>query len=385
MTNKKQKLGQYFTTNIDLKEKIFSFILNEPDVILEPSIGRGDLIVYISEKRPEFAFDMREIDTKIKLLDGVEKEKVCYGDFLQQTFARTYKTIVGNPPYVKTKKANLYIDFTEKCYNLLDIGGELIFIVPSDFLKLTCASKLLNEMMMGGTFTHIYHPHNEKLFEGAAIDVIIFRYCKNPDLEKVVLYNDKPMHIINSDGLITFSEEQNENSHMFKDYFDVYVGIVSGREEVYKNEALGNISVLNGEDKLEKYIYIDSYPCENAAINQHLLQNKQILIGRAIRKMTEDNWYQWGALRNITAVNENQGKDCIYVYNLTRRANIAFAGKVGYFGGGLLMMKPKKTCNLENIISYLNSDTFKSNFMFSGRFKIGHRQLCNSFIPNEYL
>ena len=104
-----------------------------------------------------------------------------------------------------------------------------------------------------------------------------------------------------------------------------------------------------------------------------------------MRKMTEDNWYQWGALRNITAVNENQGKDCIYVYNLTRRANIAFAGKVGYFGGGLLMMKPKKTCNLENIISYLNSDTFKSNFMFSGRFKIGHRQLCNSFIPNEYL
>jgi len=385
MTNKKHKLGQYFTTNNDLKEKIFGFILNAPDVVLEPSIGRGDLIVYISEKQPEIAFDMFEIDTKIKLLDGIEKEKVCYGDFLQQTFARTYKTIIGNPPYVKTKKANLYIDFTEKCYNLLETNGELIFIVPSDFLKLTCASKLLNEMMMCGTFTHIYHPHNEKLFEGAAIDVIIFRYCKNQDLEKVVLYNDKTLHIINSDGLITFSEEQNENSHMFKEYFDVYVGIVSGREEVYKNEALGNISVLNGEDKLEKYIYIDSYPCENAAINQHLLQNKQILLERAIRKMTKDNWYQWGALRNITAVNENQGKDCIYVYNLTRRANIAFAGKVGYFGGGLLMMKPKKTCNLENIISYLNSDTFKSNFIFSGRFKIGHRQLCNSFIPNEYL
>ena len=49
------------------------------------------------------------------------------------------------------------------------------------------------------------------------------------------------------------------------------------------------------------------------------------------------------------------------------------------------MLKPKKTCNLHNIVSYMNSDTFKNNFMFSGRFKIGHRQICNSYIPNEYL
>ena len=66
---------------------------------------------------------------------------VVYGDFMKQTITKTYKTIVGNPPYVRTKKGNLYIDFTEKCYNLLDDNGELIFIVPSDFLKLTCASK----------------------------------------------------------------------------------------------------------------------------------------------------------------------------------------------------------------------------------------------------
>ena len=49
------------------------------------------------------------------------------------------------------------------------------------------------------------------------------------------------------------------------------------------------------------------------------------------------------------------------------------------------MLKPKKDCNLINIISYINSDVFKDNFMFSGRFKIGHRQICNSYIPCEYL
>ena len=57
------------------------------------------------------------------------------------------------------------------------LNGELIFIVPFNFFKLTSVSKLLNKMMNKGTFTDIYHPHNEKLFEYASIDIIIFRYC----------------------------------------------------------------------------------------------------------------------------------------------------------------------------------------------------------------
>ena len=278
----KHNLGQYFTTHNELKEKVFEFILNTPSNILEPSMGQGDLITFITDKISSITFDMYEIDTKIKLLDKIQKDKVIYGDFMTQTITKTYKTIVGNPPYVRTKKGNLYIDFTEKCYNLLDDNGELIFIVPSDFLKLTSASKLLNVMMTNGTFTHIFHPHNEKMFENASIDVIVFRYCKNSLIDKKVLYNDKLLYITNSNGLITFGEEENNNSVMFQDYFDIYVGLVSGKEEVYKNEELGNIEVLNGEDKIDKYIYIKNYPCDNEKINKHLSHHKKELIERGI-------------------------------------------------------------------------------------------------------
>ena len=381
----KHDLGQYFTTHNELKEKVFEFILNNPSNILEPSIGQGDLITFITEKTPITIFDMYEIDTKIKLLGEIQKDNVIYGDFMKQTITKTYKTIVGNPPYVRTKNGNLYIDFTEKCYNLLDNNGELIFIVPSDFLKLTSASKLLNTMMTNGSFTHIYHPHNEKLFENASIDVIVFRYCKNNSIEKKVLYNDKKLYITNSNGLITFGEKENNNGVLFQDYFDIYVGLVSGKEDVYKNEKLGNIEVLNGEDKIDKYIYIEKYPCENEEINKHLSLHKTELIERGIRKFNENNWFEWGAPRNITTINANLGKECIYIYNLTRKTNVSFVGKVNYFGGGLIMLKPKKTCNLNNVVSFINSNTFKDNFMFSGRFKIGHRQICNSYIPNEYL
>lgn len=385
VSNKKH-LGQYFTTNIELKEKVFSFILNNPSIILEPSIGQGDLVVYIKDKLTNVNFDMFEIDTSIKLLDTIDKDKVIYCDFIKyENITQKYKTIAGNPPYIKIKKGNMYIKFIEKCYDLLDLDGELIFIVPSDFFKLTSASKLLQIMMNNGTFTHIFHPHNEKMFENANIDIIIFRYCKG-NFENKTLYNDNILYIVNKNGLITFEKEIQINNILFQDYFNIYVGIVSGKDEIYKNTDLGNIEVLNGINKIEKYIYIDKYPSDNEKINEYLLKHKELLLERKIKKFTDKNWFEWGAPRNITTINNNLNKDCIYIYNLTRKLDqIAFIGKVGYFGGGLIALIPKNKMDLNKIITYLNSTTFTHNFIYSGRFKIGHRQISNSSIPEKYL
>lgn len=383
MTTQKN-LGQYFTTNTILKEIVYRFIENSPETILEPCIGQGNLISFIKEQNPIVYFEMYEIDNTIPLLDGIIKEDVVYCNFLKQKITKKYTTVVGNPPYVRTKKGNLYIDFIKKCYELLEEDGELIFIVPSDIFKLTSASKLLNDMMINGSFTHIFHPNNENMFENASIDVIVFRYCKNEAIPKRVLYNDKPLYVTNSDGLITFTEEENENNMTFKDYFNIFVGVVSGKESVYKNEELGTMTVLNGENKVDKYICISQFPCTVPAINEHLLKHKDELISRKIRKFNETNWYEWGAMRNVSGILQHVGKDCIYLYNLTRSSKVSFIDNVQYFGGSLIMLVPKRECNLSRIVSYLNSDTFKDNFMFSGRFKIGHRGISNSFIPNGY-
>jgi adenine-specific DNA-methyltransferase len=393
-------LGQYFTTNEELKNKVLEFVMNEPEIILEPSVGQGDLvqIIYNNTDKvlPPFGnsvrkieFDMYEIDTEIKMLEDIPKN-VIYGDFLEQDVKKRYKTIIGNPPYVRTKNGNLYIEFIEKCYNLLVFNGELIFIIPSDFFKLTSASKLLNNMITNGTFTHIFHPHNEKLFENASIDVIVFRYCKNNKLKKEVIYNNEFLYISNNEGFITFNKNNNIDNVSFKEYFDIYVGLVSGKESVYKNKEHGNIEVLNGENKIEKYIFIEEFPSNNKKINEYLCTNKDELISRKIRKFNEKNWFEWGAPRNIKTIKEHLGEDCIYIYNLTRHENIAFKGNVRNFGGGLIILIPKQKNNnpevlsLDKVISYLNSDDFKRNFMFSGRFKIGHRQISNSYIPETY-
>ena len=371
--------GQYFTKNESLQNKVFEFIKNSPNRILEPSVGRGDLVLSV-RNRIDVPFDMYEIDNTIDFI--LDDKYIIFGDFLDQNINIKYKTIIGNPPYVRTKSGNLYIDFIEKCVSLLEPNGELIFIVPTDFFKLTSARKLLNYMYLHGNFTDIYHPNNENLFENASIDIMIFRYCLDDQLTKKTKYNGEELYINNSNGLITFTKEPCINNYIIGDYFNIYVGLVTGKEEIYKNEELGNISLFNDLNCLDKYIFIKKFPCDNEKINKYLLENKDVLIKRKIRKFNDTNWFEWGAPRNIKIMEENYNEQCIYIRNLTRFDIIAFEGNIQYFGGKLLMLKPKKNVNLTNVINYLNSKEFKRNFTYSGRFKIGQKQLLDSIIPH---
>ncbi|AII17177.1 putative adenine specific DNA methyltransferase [Aureococcus anophagefferens virus] len=375
----KFKNGQYFTKNIQLKQCVLDFIKNKPKCILEPSCGRGDLVDFV-QSNIDTKFDLYELDESIELLETINRNDINYGDFLIQNIETKYITIIGNPPYLKTKSGNLYIKFIEKCFNLLESNGELVFIVPSDVFKVTACNKLINKMMNCGTFTHIYKPNNERLFENASIDVVVFRYCNNPDLPKKVYYNNHYKFILNSNGVLSFTNEPNTNLKKIGDYFDVFVGFVSGKESILKNEKFGNIKILNKEHQENKYILIDKFPSSNKELNKYMISNKEDLKKRKIRKFDNDNWFEFGLLRNKTHIDENVGKDCIYIYNLTRNKKVAFKGKVQYFGGSLLCLIPKTSIDLNNVLNTLNSDEFINEHTYSGRFKISQNQLTNYMI-----
>lgn len=377
----KYKLGQYFTTNKLLQEKVYEFILCNPKVILEPSVGKGHLVNYIKSKSNNVLFDTYEIDPTL----GISETN--YIDFLQAKIDKCYTTIIGNPPYLKTKNGNLYIDFIRKCFELLLDNGELIFIVPSDFFQLKSSGKLLIEMVSKGSFSHIFYPNNEKLFENASIDIIIFRYCKSKlvitkDIYEPqnVIYNGINKKLFIENGMITFNSSCCNNLVKLSQYFDIHVGLVSGKEQVFKNNEFGNINVLIGKDINEKYIFINEFPTKNKNLNNYLIKNKEELMERKIIKINENNWFKFGAIRNLKIMENPIVKECIYIYNLTRNSNISFKGNVTYFGGNLICLIPKEKVNLDIVVEYINSCSFKDNFLFSGRYKIGHRQLFNSFI-----
>lgn len=388
-------LGQYFTENHELRTFITRHTQNTHGPVLEPSFGIGHLIMDSLRSNPMRRHVGIEIDASLKGKSLVDYKcpvhEFLWGvDFLEHNFEGKFTTIIGNPPYVKVKgDSNLYIKFIEKCYDLLADGGEMLMIVPSDFLNMTSATDILQRMVTAGAFTVIWYPENEHLFKGASIDVMAFRYLKSRTLNYpyVTTVTRK-----NKSTPVSFAIENNrlirvtENAHPIWKDFQVIVGMVSGKDEVFK-VPFGNASILTAKDKIEKFILVDKFPTKIDEINSHLLKNKDLLMSRKIVKQTENNWFKWGATRNMGMVENNLGKDCIYVKTITRDKEVAFIGKVQYFGSNLVCLIPNfhSKINLKHVVDYLNSDEGRREYTFSGRYKIGPSLLQNIKYPLEQI
>lgn len=379
----KKDLGQYFTISDELQKFVFDNVKHKSSILLEPSFGAGHLLKKFKEYDENYPMMCYELDDKVKPIITFNQFQIpIYGDFTNQLITQKFKTIIGNPPYVKQSTGNLYIKFIELCYDYLDENGELIFIVPSDFIKLTSASSIIEKMTENGSFTNFLFPHNEKLFEGASIDIVVFRYEKDLKTQKAKV-NGKEVFCNVNKGIITFSDSLIIGTPI-NEKFDVYVGLVSGRDEVYR-VPFGNINILNDKDRVEKYIFAESFPTNNQQIDTHLQAHKLELIERKIKKFNEENWFEWGAPRNISSIKKYWDKPCIYVRNMTRNKEVAFNGKVQYFGGSLLCLVPKSSMTdsqIKSVIQHINSDTFQKDYIYAGRFKIGHKQISNAIIPN---
>ena len=379
----KKSMGQYFTISDALQKFVFDKVKHRGHPMLEPSFGAGHLLKKFKESNSEYPIVAYELDTTIKpVLEFNAHQTIIYGDFTRQVITQKFKTIIGNPPYVKQSTGNLYIKFIDLCFRLLDTDGELIFIVPSDFIKLTSASSLIDAMIKEGSFTDFLFPHNEKLFEGANVDVVVFRYEKGLKTPSTIV-NGATMICNVNNGIITFSQTEVKGSPM-SEKFNVYVGLVSGRDEVYRSDS-GNMTILSDKNKVEKFIFTETFPTGNAAIDAHLLGKKAALLERKIRKFNERNWFEWGAPRNISTIRENLGKPCIFVRNMTRNQEVAFIDTVQNFGGSLLCLIPKAAMSedaLKKIVAFLNTKEFQKDYMYSGRFKIGQKQVCNIVVPS---
>lgn len=378
----KKDLGQYFTIADELQQFVFDKVKHKSSRLLEPSFGAGHLLKKFKEYDENYPMICYELDAEVKpVVRFNEHQTPIYGDFTQQTITTKFKTIIGNPPYVKQKSGNLYIKFIEQCYEYLEEDGELLFIVPSDFIKLTSASSIIDIMTKHGSFTDFLFPHNEKLFEGASIDVVVFRYEKGCRTKKATV-NGKEMFCNVNKGIITFSETEVSGTPIDAQ-FNVYVGLVSGRDEIYR-VPFGNVDILNDKDRVDKYIFTETFPTNNPQIDAHLQANKAALLERKIKKFSDSNWFEWGAPRNVSSIQRYGGRACIYVRNMTRNKEVAFVGTVQYFGGALLCLVPKEDmsdADIQKIVQHLNSPLFQKDYMYAGRFKIGHKQISTAILP----
>ena len=379
-------LGQVFTPRF-VVEKILSLRKNNGNC-MEPSCGDGAIssmiegvvaIEYDSSVCPDYAINM---------------------DFFDYDVLNKFDSIVGNPPYVKFKdigkdtkdkldmtlfdrRSNLYLFFIEKCIKQLKDNGELIFIVPRDFLKSTSSIKLNEFIYKSGTITDVVDYGDKVIFKGFNPNCIIFRFEKN-NFSRNTIYEDIENNVIEnrifniSDGQLYFSKDN--YSVNFNDIFFVKVGGVSGADSIFTNEEYGNMDFVCSETcktgRLRRMIYNE--------MNDYILSRESELRSRNIKKMTDDNWWKWG--RDFYRSDRKR----IYVNSKTRNKNPFFISDCKNYDGSVLAIFPNnEDVDIQELCDMLNAVNWKElGFVCGGRYLFSQKSLENSKLPevfNKYI
>jgi adenine-specific DNA-methyltransferase len=314
-------------------------------------------------------------------------------DFFTYSVKEQFATIIGNPPYVKARDilpqtryhlrsrlldghANLYLHFIEKCVRQLEPGGELILITPRDFLKATGAGKLNTWLHDQGTITDFEDLGDAKIFAGATPNCAIWRYEKG-DLSHRLRDGRR---MVLAGGQLMFTH--GIYSVPFRSIFMVKVGAVSGADEIFTNDELGNMDFVcsrtaqSGETR--RMIYLD----QEGPID-FLQPFKERLLARRVTDFDERNWWKWGRRHHISAAPR------IYVNGKTRNAQPFFLHPCLNYDGAVLALFPKRSDltgkQLETLTAELNGvDWHEQGFVCDGRFLFSQRSLEQTLLPEFF-
>lgn len=367
--NKINNYGQVFTP-LDVVNIMLSLKKNK-GTVLEPSCGDG------------------RIFKKIKDCVGIELDPdICPDgakniDFFDFSIDQKFDTIIGNPPYVKyrdivsstkdklknfyTKSANLYIYFIKKSIEHLNKNGELIFIVPRDFIKATSAIDLNKYIYENGTITDLIDLGDKNIFGKYTPNCIIFRFEKNNILRKTKI-NGQYVDFYENRGQLFFKTK--ESSILFSDLFFVKVGAVSGADKCFES-INGNMEFVYSKTKEKNNLKRMHYNQYHKDLDSH----KEQLIKRRIKNFNNNNWYMWG--RSFYESDLLR----IYVNVKTRKSNPFFINKCNNYDGSVLAIFPKFHINEKELIeicNYLNNVNWKSLGLICGnRFLFSQKALEN--------
>ena len=386
----KASRGQFFTKKDRVLNALVSLIKNKGD-ILEPSAGQGHIIKKLEDSKFENIYGL-ELD-KLQVDVKVCQNEIIVGNFFNFQWFENYDTVIGNPPFVKLKNVegptmdilpekinqngNLYYYFIKYSVVLLRENGELIFIVPKEWLYNVSAQFVRDYLSEYGNFTHFIDCGEEKLFDDADVPALcIFRFQKDYT-GQTQYYNTLDNYYNNVSTLkytvygktISFVDEVISGTTL-SDFFDIKVGLVTGSEPIYKIKNPEHLiqgyykEIVTTDRQITNYYFLENINSMDEvpdAIRDHFLEHKKQLIGRKIKKYTEKNWWKYGAIRNIELMSSNRPR--ILCLMKTREKDLFWVGQENIcYSGGILGLYPKAgvNLNLEEVVKYLNSESFRN-------------------------
>ncbi|HJV28787.1 MAG TPA: class I SAM-dependent methyltransferase [Aromatoleum sp.] len=331
-------------------------------------------------------------------------------DFFAYPEAERFDTIIGNPPYVRfqdippeTRKllqaehfdgrSNLYLFFIEKCLRHLAPGGELIFITPRDFLKVTSAVKLNRLMLAAGTITDAIELGDARVFNDAVPNCLIWRFEKD-SFGRTMRYAEigsaddltaalaapswQTRHLLECGGHLMFA--RGDYPLRLSDVAFVKVGAVSGADHIYADEHVGNrdfvcsSTVKTGHTR--RMLWVEPGEPPPAALVPH----KDRLITRRVQPFDERNWWHWGRGYFQSALPR------VYVNGRTRQARPFFLHDCPHYDGAVLAVFPRRTdVDLAAFRDALNVvDWADLGFVCDGRYIFTQRSLENAPLPEHF-
>ena len=414
LNNSMKTLWQYFTPTNIVSFIIKTLLENKKDKqisILEPSMWDWQFIKELI-KIWYTNITWIEIDKNIKI-NQKENIKIYNNDFFEiKDKIWKYDLIIWNPPYVKnteiynsTKELlekqywsinyNLYYYFIMSSIDLLKENGELIFLVPINFLYNTLAKGLRKKILDNWYIDKIIDFGEIKIFDDASVEVIAFRFIKNKDKIKnkieileikdkqkrelswnfnLEMFNNYKIEQFNNYNTIWNINKKKENFNYKKpitDIFDIYVWLVSGLDKAFliednellkfnkneKNLVFNFIKAKNSinykdHNKFNKYIFIEQWKINNEKelkeyypnIFNKLKEYKEQLLKRYWTK--NKKYWEWATIRNL---DKNKWyKEKIFIPNVSRKENQAFTynDKGYYISGDVCALSIKKDINL---------------------------------------
>lgn len=352
--------------------------------VLEPSAGDG-----------AFSHQLKNA-VAIELDPTVAPPGALIQNFFAYPAEEKFATVIGNPPYVRFQdiepdtralldsalfdgRSNLYLFFIEKAVRHLQPGGELIFIVPRDFIKLTAARKLNSWLYEHGTITHWIETGDQKIFHGAVPNCAIFRFQLGDFSRQThwqVLGDDTWQARVFTEmhGQLAFLASG--LSLPLSELFEVKVGAVSGADPVFTHPE-GNLELVCSRTRDTGETRRMLYDMQHPALKRH----KKRLLARRIRHFDEHNWWKWGRAYHVS------DSPRIYVNAKTRRENPFFTHDCLAYDGSVLALFPKHPgMDLPRAIELLNTAVpwDQLGFIVDGRYLFSQRTLATTMLPEVF-
>ena len=311
-------------------------------------------------------------------------------DFFAYPESERFDTVIGNPPYVRARDiapatrllcssqlldghANLYLHFIEKAIRHLRPGGELVFITPREFLKATGAARLNTWLAEQGTITDYEELGDARVFEGVVPNCAIWRFERGNRSRRT----GDGRRMILAGGQLLFT--RGIYSVPLNSVFAVKVGAVSGADDIFANEALGNADFVYSKTVqsggVRRMIFDQPLP--------YLEQFKERLLARRVARFDERNWWQWGRRHHVSE------RPRIYVNHKTRQPRPFFLHPCCNYDGSVLALFPHRPAiaanDLQRLTDMLNDvDWHELGFVCDGRYLFGQRSLENALLPEEF-